>query len=118
MAITSNGKGTSAGGTPRCIALVGPFGSGNPQPRFALPAVRVVRADPVGTDHVRCVLAGPGGGRLKAMAFRSLDGPLAPALLDRKGTALHIAGTLRRDEWQGRRAAQFFIEDIARPTAA
>ena len=100
------------------IDSLGPFGSGNPQPRFALPAVRVVRADPVGTDHVRCVLAGPGGGRLKAMAFRSLDGPLAPALLDRKGTALHIAGTLRRDEWQGRRAAQFFIEDIARPTAA
>jgi len=28
MAITSNGKGTSAGGAPRCIALVGPFGSG------------------------------------------------------------------------------------------
>jgi len=100
------------------IDSLGPFGSGNPQPRFALPAVRVVRADPVGTDHVRCVLAGPGGGRLKAMAFRSLDGPLAPALLDRKGAALHIAGTLRRDEWQGRRAAQFFIEDIARPTAA
>lgn len=28
MAITSNGKGTSAGSAPRCIALVGPFGSG------------------------------------------------------------------------------------------
>lgn len=100
------------------IDSLGPFGSGNPQPRFALPGARVVMADPVGTDHVRCILAGPGGGRLKAMAFRSLDGPLGPALLDRKGSALHIAGTLRRDEWQGRRAAQFFIEDIARPTAA
>ncbi|WP_428651002.1 elongation factor G [Roseibium sp.] len=28
MAITTNGKGSAAGGTPRCIALVGPFGSG------------------------------------------------------------------------------------------
>lgn len=28
MAITTNGKGSSAGGAPRCIALVGPFGSG------------------------------------------------------------------------------------------
>ncbi|MHA1113083.1 MAG: single-stranded-DNA-specific exonuclease RecJ [Alphaproteobacteria bacterium] len=100
------------------IDSLGPFGSGNPQPRFALPGVRVVRSDVVGTEHVRCILAGPGGGRLKAMAFRSLDGPVGPALLDRKGAALHIAGTLRTDEWGGRRAAQFFIEDVARPTAA
>ncbi|TYC55723.1 elongation factor G [Rhodobacterales bacterium] len=28
MAMTSNGKGSTAGGAPRCIALVGPFGSG------------------------------------------------------------------------------------------
>ncbi|UES49858.1 elongation factor G [Roseibium aggregatum] len=28
MAITSNGKGSAAGSAPRCIALVGPFGSG------------------------------------------------------------------------------------------
>jgi len=28
MAINTNGKGSAAGGAPRCIALVGPFGSG------------------------------------------------------------------------------------------
>jgi elongation factor G len=28
MAISTNGKGSTAGSTPRCIALVGPFGSG------------------------------------------------------------------------------------------
>ena len=36
---------------------VGPFGAGNPRPRFAFPAVRIVKADIVGSDHVRCVLA-------------------------------------------------------------
>jgi single-stranded-DNA-specific exonuclease len=93
---------------------LGPFGAGNPRPRFALPDARIVSSDIVGKDHVRCiVVGGDGGSRLKAIAFRSAGTPLGEALLNTRGAPLHLAGTLRLDEWQGRREAQLFIDDAA-----
>jgi single-stranded-DNA-specific exonuclease len=95
------------------LTQVGPFGVGNAEPRFALPTVRVVKADVVGTDHVRCILAGADGARLKAIAFRALDGELGRSLLQSRGLPLHVAGHLRVDDWQGRQGVQMLIDDAA-----
>jgi single-stranded-DNA-specific exonuclease len=95
------------------LERLAPFGSGNAEPRFALPAVRVVRADPVGENHLRCILAGGGNGRLKGIAFRVRDSELGRALAQTGGPALHIAGHLRPDRWNGREDVQFVIEDAA-----
>ncbi|MEO5374942.1 MAG: single-stranded-DNA-specific exonuclease RecJ [Alphaproteobacteria bacterium] len=92
---------------------LGPFGSGNPEPRFAIANVRVVRADVVGMGHVRCVLVGASGRRLKAIAFRCADSDLGQALLTCGGRAMHVAGTLRLDTWQGRTDIQLIVEDAA-----
>lgn len=98
----------------REIDALAPFGSGNPEPRYALAHAVVVRADIVGQGHVRCILSGPGGGRLKGIAFRAADSDLGVALLNAgDGRSLHLAGYLRRDDWQGREQAQFVIEDAA-----
>ena len=106
-----------AAATPELAELIeqiGPFGTGNPEPRFAFPAVRVLRAEVVGGAHVRAVLAdGAGAGRLKAMAFRALDSALGAAFLETGGRLLHVAGHLRVDRWQGRNAAQLLIDDAA-----
>ncbi len=91
----------------------GPFGTGVAQPRFALPAARVVRADVVGEGHLRCVLSGPDGGRLKGIAFRAMGSELGNALRQRAGGAVHLAGKLRPDHWAGPEAVQFIIEDAA-----
>ena len=94
---------------------IGPFGAGNPRPRFAFPAIRVVKADIVGADHVRCVLAPQSGGeRLAAMAFRSADTDLGRALLGTGGVAIHVAGYLEINTWRGSRTARLVIEDAAR----
>ena len=90
-----------------------PFGAGNAEPRFVFPAQRVVMADVVGTDHVRCVLTGPDGGRLKAIAFRAAGEELGRSLLAGRGAALHVAGRLKLDRWQGREQVQIQIEDAA-----
>jgi single-stranded-DNA-specific exonuclease len=97
----------------RLIERLGPFGSGNAEPRFALTAARIVRADPAGEAHVRCLVTGADGGRLKAIAFRSLENELGRALLQRAGPALHLAGHLRVDRWQGREDVQLLIDDAA-----
>ncbi|HMA16444.1 MAG TPA: single-stranded-DNA-specific exonuclease RecJ, partial [Kiloniellaceae bacterium] len=98
------------------IERCGPFGVGNAQPRFVLPAVRVAKASVVGDNHVRCFLGdapGSGGGSLKAIAFRALDSALGPALLQTAGLPLHVAGRLQVDRWNGREGVQFVVEDAA-----
>ncbi|MFQ5776010.1 MAG: single-stranded-DNA-specific exonuclease RecJ [Kiloniellaceae bacterium] len=97
----------------RQLERCAPFGTGNAQPRFAVPAARVVRADVVGDGHVRCVLGGTDGGRIKGIAFRALDGALGAALLRTSGRPIHVAGKLRLDGWAGPEAVQLIIEDAA-----
>ncbi|HEX6960105.1 MAG TPA: single-stranded-DNA-specific exonuclease RecJ [Ferrovibrio sp.] len=101
------------------LEQLGPYGSGNPEPRFALAAARVVQADVVGEKHVRCLITGGDGkgARLRAIAFRSLDGELGPALLQARqtGAAIHVGGHLRSSYWRGERQIQFVLEDAAQP---
>ena len=94
----------------------GPFGAGNPEPRFAVPSANVVKADLVGDGHVRAVLGG-GGRRLSAIAFRSANEPLGQALLSARGAPLHVAGHLRADVWRGDVRTQLVVEDAADPFA-
>ncbi|OIQ94770.1 single-stranded-DNA-specific exonuclease RecJ [mine drainage metagenome] len=95
------------------LKQVGPFGSGNPEPRFAVMGARVVAPRVVGQGHVACQLVGKSGGRLKAIAFRAADSELGHALLANDGTPMHVAGSLKIDTWQGNVAVQMFIEDAA-----
>ena len=100
------------------LARIAPFGAGNPEPRFVLPYARIAKADVVGENHVRCFLTGEGGGRLKAISFRSLGEPHGDALLKSAGLPLHLAGHIRVDRWQGREEAQLIIEDVAEAAQA
>ncbi|MFQ5985273.1 MAG: single-stranded-DNA-specific exonuclease RecJ [Alphaproteobacteria bacterium] len=105
-----------AGATPELVATlerVGPFGAGNPEPRFAFTDGRVVRSEPAGERHVRCILAGERGGRLKAIAFRVLDTAVGRVLMQSSGAPLLIAGHLRPDRFRGRDGVQLFIDDVA-----
>jgi len=95
------------------LERLAPYGTGNSEPRFAITDARIVRADVVGNAHVRCILTGQDGARLKAIAFRALDGDLGPALLKSGGAPLHLAGSLRPDRWNGQNGVQLFIDDAA-----
>jgi len=97
------------------LERAGPYGQGNPQPRFAFPAHRVKFAKVVGEVHVRCVLEAGDGSRLDAVAFRAADQPLGAALLKADGLPLHVAGHLRRDTWNGRDRRELTVEDVAVP---
>lgn len=99
---------------------LGPFGSGNPEPRFVLPDCRIGYAKPVGKDgaHISCRLDDGSGGSLNAIAFQSGGTPLGEALLaGREGAPLHILGRVRRDHFRGGRAMQVEIEDAARQSS-
>jgi len=92
---------------------VGPFGQGHAQPRFALNDVEISYADIVGADHVKCSFRGSDGTTVKGIAFRAGDKPLGQFLLGNRGQKVHVAGTLRNNEWSGRKTAEIFIDDAA-----
>ena len=93
------------------LGELAPYGSGNDEPRFAVVDADVGKADIVGSGHVRCILTGRTGGRLKAIAFRSADSDLGVGLLNARGRSLHLTGTIRVETWQGRANAQLIIDD-------
>ena len=92
----------------------GPYGAGWPSPRVAAGPVRIVKADVVGNGHLRLIVAGHDGRRIKAIAFRMAESPLGQAMLstppERK---LWIAGCIRRDDWGDRPSAEMHLEDAA-----
>ncbi len=96
------------------MEAAGPYGTGWPAPRIAIGPVRMVKADIIGSDHVRCIVAGNDGRSIKAMAFRAGTTQLGQYLLSaRADQRLWIAGRAKIDDWNGRRAAEMHIDDAA-----
>jgi single-stranded-DNA-specific exonuclease len=99
-----------------CDALdsAGPYGAGWPNPRIAAGPARLLRTGIVGDGHVRGIACGDDGKSFKFIAFRSAAGELGQALLssapDRRWW---LAGTIKRDEWNGGNAAEMHVEDAA-----
>ncbi len=95
------------------IEAAGPFGSGSPEPMFALPAHRLTDVFPVGTNHLRLRAASMDGRKIEAIAFRVGDKPLGEALRRLEGQMVHLAGTLSINRYGGRETAQMRVVDVA-----
>jgi single-stranded-DNA-specific exonuclease len=100
-------------GLARRLAMLAPYGRGNPEPRFAIADARPWRVRQIGDNHVDCWLQDAAGGRVRAVAFRALDRPLGRALLAASGRPMHFAGRIKLDRWQGELRVTFQIEDAA-----
>lgn len=95
------------------LSRAGPYGAGNPEPLLATPAHTLTFADPVGESHIRARFRSGDGKFINAIAFRALGQPLGRALLDSRGRALHAAGHLVIDRWQGEERVQLRLVDVA-----
>jgi single-stranded-DNA-specific exonuclease len=99
-----------------CDALdeAGPYGAGWPAPRIAAGPARLIKTGIVGEGHVRGFAVGDDGKSFKWIAFRAAGTDLGQALLsaatDRRWW---LAGTIKRDEWNGGSLAEMHLEDAA-----
>jgi single-stranded-DNA-specific exonuclease len=94
--------------------LGGPYGAGWPAPRVAAGPVRILEAKVVGSGHLRLLVAGDDGRRLKAIGFRMADSALGEALLAAPShRKLWLAGRMKRDDWADRPSAELHLEDAA-----
>ncbi len=79
---------------------------GNPDPVFVLPAHTIAFADTVGQHHIRARLRAPDGAFMNSIAFRAATTDLGRALIEGRGQAVHAAGQLSVDRWQGNERVQ------------
>jgi single-stranded-DNA-specific exonuclease len=117
-ALSIDGALTPEGATSEFIDLLeraGPFGMGNPAPRFVFPSHRIGFVKQMGEAHLRCSLKSGGGKTIGAIAFRAVGTPLGDAILSGDGKVFHVAGRLQRDNWGGREKIELMIEDLADP---
>ena len=106
--------GGVAGSLCDALDCAGPYGAGWPSPRVAAGPVRLLRTRIVGDGHVRGLGSGDDGKTFKWIAFRSAATPLGQALLASSGDQRWwLAGTIKRDEWNGGNAAEMHLEDAA-----
>jgi single-stranded-DNA-specific exonuclease len=92
----------------------GPYGMGWPAPRVVTGPVRIIKADIVGLNHLRMIVAGDDGVSFKAMGFRLADQPLGQTLLALpKHQKLWLAGRVKTDDWGSRPAVEMHVDDAA-----
>ena len=106
--------GGIVGGLCDSLDAAGPYGAGWPSPKIAAGPARLLRTGIVGDGHVRGLACGDDGKSFKWIAFRSAATELGQALLAAPGDARWwLAGSIRRDEWNGGNAAEMHLEDAA-----
>ena len=96
------------------LALLEPFGTGNPEPLVLIRDVTVIGAQIVGSGHVKCTLTSSLGNRLPAIAFRATDNEIGNAIMQAKGEVYDVVGYVKCDTWNGRKRLQFIINDLMR----
>jgi single-stranded-DNA-specific exonuclease len=106
--------GGVAGALCDAFDAAGPYGAGWPGPRVAAGPARLLKTGIVGDGHVRGLACGDDGKSFKWIAFRSAATELGQALLSSPGDRRWwLAGTIKRDEWNGGNAAEMHLEDAA-----
>ena len=95
------------------IEKLSPFGSGNPEPKFLLENMKVIKSFVVGETHIKSILASKEGLTIKTISFNSYDTDLGQFLLKDKNNTFNIVGKLSLNEWKGEKNVEFIIDDIS-----
>ena len=95
------------------VALLSPFGSGNPEPKFIIENLKTVNGKIVGEKHIKSILVGEDGSTIKSITFNAVDSHLEAYLLKKNHRIFNIAGKLSLNEWRGQSNVEFIIDDIS-----
>ena len=95
------------------VEKLSPFGSGNPEPKFILENVKVIRSSVVGDNHVKSILISKDGSTIKTISFNTYETDLGQFLLNNKTNTFNIVGKLSLNAWKGEKNVEFIIDDIS-----
>ena len=95
------------------INLLSPFGSGNPEPKFVIENLKLIKSSVVGDKHIKSLFSGPDGSVVQSVTFNAIKSDLESYLLSKKSNKINIFGKLSLNEWKGQKKVEFIIDDIS-----
>ncbi len=95
------------------VNSLSPFGSGNPEPKFVIENLELLKSSIVADKHIRSLLGAPDGSAVKSIAFNAIKTDLETYLLSKNRKKFNILGKLSLNEWKGQKKVEFIIDDIS-----
>ena len=95
------------------INSLSPFGSGNPEPKFVIENLKLIKSSVVAEKHIKSIFSGQDGSTIKSVTFNAIKTNLESYLLSKNSKKINIFGKLSLNEWKGRRNVEFIIDDIS-----
>ena len=95
------------------INSLSPFGSGNPEPRFVIEDLELLKSSIVGERHIKSLLIARDGSVVKSVTFNATKTDMESYLLLKKRNKINIFGKLSLNEWKGQKNVEFIIDDIS-----
>lgn len=95
------------------LDVLEPYGVGNPEPKYILERVYVKSYTVLKDKHIKATVgASLGGETFTVLAFNSVNTPLGDCIIHSvKKYSISLLGKARINRWQGRKTAQFLLED-------
>ena len=97
----------------REINLLGPFGSGNSEPKFCIDSLKVINSKVINDKHIKSLLAGKDGSVIKCIAWNSINTPIESILIKKEKKIFNAAGRIKLNQWKGNKDIEFLIDDIS-----
>ncbi len=95
------------------INSLSPFGSGNPEPKFVIENLELLKSSVIGEKHIRSLFTAQDGTVIKSVTFNAVKTALEAYLLSKKRKKINIFGKLSLNEWKGHKNVEFIIDDIS-----
>jgi single-stranded-DNA-specific exonuclease len=94
------------------INSLGPFGSGNYEPKFVIENLKVISSNIIADKHIKSILLGSDGSSIKSFLWNGKSSLLEPYLANGYKKKISLLGKMHKNEWRGKRNIEFIIEDI------
>ncbi len=95
------------------INSLSPFGSGNPEPKFVIENLELIKSTIFGDKHIKSILVGLDGSVVKSVTFNAVKTELETYLFAKNRKKINIFGKLSLNEWKGKKNVEFIIDDIS-----
>ncbi|MBH90830.1 MAG: single-stranded-DNA-specific exonuclease RecJ [Candidatus Marinimicrobia bacterium] len=95
------------------VNALSPFGSGNPEPKFVIEDLNLLKSTIVGEKHIKSLFSAEDGSVIKSVTFNAIKTDLETYLMSKNTKKINIFGKLSLNQWKGQKNVEFIIDDIS-----
>ena len=93
------------------INKLGPFGNGNPKPKFLIKNLKITKVDLLKNKHISVLLKPNIGRSIKCICFNSVNTPLGYNLITFKKN-INVIAEIHENNWNNKKYLQLNIKDV------